>query len=950
MKPMRTMSLGRLCLYFSLFTLSFFILPAYGQKIGGNVYGGGNKGNVNGKTTVTVKSGDIDRVFGGARMANVGGRTYVHINGKTEQGETANTGNILINQVYGGNDIAGTIGTSADKPFTMAVDTLNYQNPEDPEDSKNIFTTYNTFVKIDSEDTHGATGEEGHKTTTDALYIGSLYAGGNGDYDYEQSEPDVNGKVTHTIKERGGTTAIATKVTDANDVGFQQPELDKSYLEIDGGSIVYAFGGGNNATIRKNTVIHVDNPSDVVNGILVDGVEQLTDERILKMGINPGFTYATSADYQIGSLFGGNNKATMAIRPSWDLQSGLIRNVYSGGNKGDMTSPVGLLLDVNPTATNPRKPLEINNIYGGCRMANVRPINPATGKDMASTYIDITDKDETTNQRLYNFPSGFAARLLIRGGKIDNVYGGNDIQGKVWGGNAVGIRSSINGSIYGGGNGAYPYTDNSALASDLTWSDLYYNPGVSSVDSLTAIRPHAEQVSIHIVGTQEKPTIIHGNVFCGGNCATLKNDNPEEARVELKLGSYVTAENIFMGNNGAHMVDEKVLTYYKGFVKDNDKEPSLSSGDGYKDFSTIDLTQEAQMKKYMDAVAMNLKPKITVDDKQKGDDDDYKEYSSWVGSFYCGGNVGSMTYEGPLNLKLNEAVNIYEKIVGGCNKANVPVYYANNGATQLSAAYEGGILGSTTEQAEDGYKQDGKIKDRIIIDCDKIQIKPKRWNTEKTELVWNTVTWQDNYSAVTSGTTLTAGETYYTSSTGAGEFTAAGDEVADGTNYYVWASSGGFVETDTGEGTGDATKEDEARRLRGGNLYGGCYLSGHVNGNVVINLINNIIDRDEIFAKVSNDEDRPLYDHEEGFKYDITQRNSGVLLDEQGMDEMTSSLSVFGGGYGKDSEIWGSTTINVKKGYSFQSFGGGEQGVSGNSGDAGFLRQCCCHQRQYHHR
>ena len=416
--PMRLMVL----LFFILHS-SFFISPVYGQKIGRNVYGGGNKGNVNGKTTVTVKSGDIDRVFGGARMANVGGRTFVHINGKNRDNaenpsENTNTGSIIINQVYGGNDIAGTIGTSADKPFTMAVDSLNYQNLEDPEDEKNIFTTYNTFVKIDSENEHDETGEEGHKTSTDALYIGSLYAGGNGDYFYKKVS-DTDYRIYNTEADYNASKApIASNTT-----GFARPELDKTYMEIDGGSIVYAFGGGNNATIKKNTVIHVDNPSDVVNGILVDGVEQLTDERILKMGINPGFTNPTSADYQIGSLFGGNNMATMAIRPTWDLQSGLIRNVYSGGNKGDMTSPVGLLLDVNPTAENPRKPLEINNIYGGCRMANVHPINPATGEDMASTYIDITDKDETTNQRKYDFPSGFAARLLIQGGKIDNVYG-----------------------------------------------------------------------------------------------------------------------------------------------------------------------------------------------------------------------------------------------------------------------------------------------------------------------------------------------------------------------------------------------------------------------------------------------------------------------------------------------------------------------------------------------
>ena len=103
-------------------------IVAQGQiKIGGNVYGGGNHANVEGSTKVTVASGDIGavmnpnakrplndpqgKVFGGARMANVGGNTLVHIDGKSDVAEgTPNY--ILINQVYGGNDIAGTIGTA----------------------------------------------------------------------------------------------------------------------------------------------------------------------------------------------------------------------------------------------------------------------------------------------------------------------------------------------------------------------------------------------------------------------------------------------------------------------------------------------------------------------------------------------------------------------------------------------------------------------------------------------------------------------------------------------------------------------------------------------------------------------------------------------------------------------------------------------------------------------
>ena len=44
------------------------------------------------------------------------------------------------------------------------------------------------------------------------------------------------------------------------------------------------------------------------------------------------------------------------------------------------------------------------------------------------------------------------------------------------------------------------------------------------------------------------------------------------------------------------------------------------------------------------------------------------------------------------------------------------------------------------------------------------------------------------YGAIESGTTLTSGNTYYTSSTGAGEFVSDGTETADGSNYFELVS------------------------------------------------------------------------------------------------------------------------------------------------------------------
>ena len=103
-------------------------------KIGGNVYGGGNAGNTSGSTSVTVRAGDIGRVFGGARQADVGGSAFVNIDGNHASSY------IIIDNVYGGNDIAGTIGTSESLPDALTKAEENGVTAEE----------WNAFVRISS--------------------------------------------------------------------------------------------------------------------------------------------------------------------------------------------------------------------------------------------------------------------------------------------------------------------------------------------------------------------------------------------------------------------------------------------------------------------------------------------------------------------------------------------------------------------------------------------------------------------------------------------------------------------------------------------------------------------------------------------------------------------------------------------------------------------------------
>ena len=95
--------------------LLFFVAVAAKAQItiGGNVYGGGNAGNTGGSSKVNIYAGNLHAVFAGARMANVGGYSFIHLDGEHASDY------ILADYVYGGNDIAGTIGTSADIPTEL---------------------------------------------------------------------------------------------------------------------------------------------------------------------------------------------------------------------------------------------------------------------------------------------------------------------------------------------------------------------------------------------------------------------------------------------------------------------------------------------------------------------------------------------------------------------------------------------------------------------------------------------------------------------------------------------------------------------------------------------------------------------------------------------------------------------------------------------------------------
>lgn len=746
-----------------------------GGNIFQNIYGGGNQADLRGSTNVILRGGKLKgTVFGGARLADIYGYSFVDIDGAQAKED------IVVSAVYGGNDIAGDIHAGGNltipSVFTLAGD--NHINNE-----------YNAFVHSSLE------------AANKHIFVGQLFGGGNGDYTYD---PNPNDNSLLDMSELTDTTLNAN-----NEIVFAQhtftvsktPEVDKVYLELHGGTFGYVYGGGNQATVVENVDICLANETEDANlyTIPVNDLEAMgvsVDES--NFHVNNGNATPT---FQFDRVFGGNNKADMNLQPTWHLNKASINNLYSGGNAGNMTYSEGLLLVLA------NDNLTINTVYGGCRMADVSPILPGGQTTINGKSGSVT----TANGNIsYSFPDDHSARILIAGGDITNVYGGNDIKGNVTGGNAIDIRSSIKGDVYGGGNGSYAYTDNGLLEGDKKYGDFYYSTTgfASSLDALNAYRPNANQAWIHVKGTEGTPTVIGGSLYLGGNSATLNIAEAQAAtkKATLQIGSYVVAKNVFLGSNGENMVSDAMLAlYHNGTVH-------RSSDDQEVTFSSITMNN-ANFAKYMSGVAVGIRPSIAFDR-------DYIDNTTEIGSLYFGGNRGSVTASGTFEVSLDEPVIIFEKLVAGCNNAN----YKN---TTYSIDYVGGLTNGNS-------LTNGK---KVVMNIEGITLKPGK--LENGTRSWNTT------------------------------------------------------------GSGDDT------RFVGGNIFGGCYESGIVQGDVEIVINADAIDESELFTLTT-----------------------GVTEANQRDDTFSSALSVFGGGKGENTTIQGSTIINIQDGGSIlKVFGGGLEGT-----------------------
>ena len=534
---------------------------------------------------------------------------------------------------------------------------------------------------------------------------------------------------------------------------YQTAEWKEIYYKV-GSPHFSIFGGGfgEDAIVDGNTYINIDMVSRTSfhHGI---GIEQ---DKEYEHFYN-GYSYMDI----VGGGYSGKVKGSTNIKGAGGV---FCRRVFGGGFYSSVNS-------TNITV----KAIDCHDIFGGGFMGDVeQSTNVIIGEDN-SKKTTTTSGDNNTGAPTGKSPFD-NTDIYIHG----NVYGGNDVSGYV---NIVldskgyfkenktpdpnnkdqdyknpGTNIKINGghiygNVYGAGNGNYLYANDRNGNTKVTVNEHYPlnpdDPNSEKVDlvytvpmrktmpslkaasdaakmvNINSWRPLTNRVKIDISGntgkvgtdnqvnSQEGMVVIDGDVYGGGNSATVQKvyDNKEDSQkkkvgdIQINIGSHVNIRSVFMGSNGDELFtatkDNDFMNMFQrlnGSVEDYTKELNLADDIDWindpsnKTINTLYLpTENADRPKvyphlldlYFHPVETDIQGELTWNGSATGEG----LTDCTIGTFCCGGNRGNMNVypktaadfqESDTPKKIGnvvdyifpEGLTITDKIVGGCNNAN----------------------------------------------------------------------------------------------------------------------------------------------------------------------------------------------------------------------------------------------------------------------------------------
>ena len=468
-----------------------------GNKIG-NVFGGGNgtvtAANVSGNTNVKIYGGTIGRVFGGSNsQGTIGGTITVNVNKTAEGSSTACA--MKIGEVYSGGNMANsnagslTIGCTGD---LVTGDNGHAAHPENigislegigavygganqadigtSSNNSNITLNINSgmvanvFGGNNTSGTIYGTIQVNVNKTSDACgwYVGNVFGGGNlaqysspNDGNGNPTYPHVsilNGTVSGNVY--GGGKGLASDHTKGQVTGNPIVTIGD---DVTGHKAIVTgdvYGGGDAGNVVGTPKVNVVNKCDTEitnvygggNAADVNGTDVNIDGGIISGMVFGGGHGDKNATPQTEANVDGN----VAV----DVTGGTINKVFGGSNsKGAITGSVAVNIDKGANSCE----MHITEVYGGG--------NEAAGNAGTIT-IKCTGDYEANGEGITTVYGGANAanvgnsiNLTIKGGHIDNVYGGNNQSGSISGTTTVTVNwddaltcGKYLGNVFGGGN------------------------------------------------------------------------------------------------------------------------------------------------------------------------------------------------------------------------------------------------------------------------------------------------------------------------------------------------------------------------------------------------------------------------------------------------------------------------------------------------------------------
>ena len=622
----------------------------------GNLYGGGEKGQVTGSTAIDMQSGTImGSLYGGSK-----GYASNHESGRvTKNTNVSISGGQVTYNVYGGGELA-SVGTITDSikhsnpassfalswPYEMVyaantgiatiditggrigITGKDYMGPDiNPATGEPYSDAEKEEMRVDNGDIFGGgkgivadryveahfanvnntvininissdATPENYKTLTKSCVTGALYGGGeNGHVNNNTSITLTNGLIGHAVYGAGkGKDTYNNGVADVNSI-IAGKVYGNTNITINGGYVVRSiYGGGNLASVGKGNY-NGDSYNTTGYGELSTLSADLTAEE------NSGHTYVTVNAGQIGML------PTNPSRPDDVIKDNIPYGSVFGGSRGQVvegaTDYFGTVnythVTIGESSGESAGPTLYGSVYGGAQDGHVR---------------------HNTN-------------VVVNRGEIGLVF--NDANKTAVGSSdASSLYWVTRGNVYGGGSGIGQYNDG---VNDV------YNSIAGSVTDKTNVTING--------GT------IHRNVYGGGSMASV---GPAVVG-GTPAGSSLTKATV---NINAPIGDATSLDNdFGGYVYGSSRgEPSSASPSPYADFATCSHTE----------VNINSGGRVPR-------------------NIYGGGENGQV--RGNTSVTLNNGATADQEIYGGGRGSYVPSSYEDEVSGRIMGNTQVNILGGT---------------------------------------------------------------------------------------------------------------------------------------------------------------------------------------------------------------------------------------------------------------